>query len=1211
MANRLARETSPYLLQHAHNPVDWHPWGREALERAASEDKPILLSIGYAACHWCHVMERESFEDAEIAGQMNRDFVCIKVDREERPDLDDIYMAATVAMSGSGGWPMTVFLTPEKLPFFAGTYFPPTDRYGRPGFKTLLDRLAGMWANERETLLKQAAQLTRAVRTQAQARAPGPIPADSMERAVRTLEQSFDLRYGGFGNAPKFPPSGALELLLRHHEKSGAPKSLEMARKTLDGMKDGGMYDQLGGGFARYSVDERWHVPHFEKMLYDNAELARVYLAAHQVTAEPEYARVARETLDFVVREMQGAEGGYYSAFDADSEGEEGKFYVWRRDELDTVLEHEAADHFALFYDVSAEGTWEGTNVLRRRRTLEQAASELGLTPSALEASLASSRSKLYAARAERVPPLCDDKVLTAWNGLMIDAMAEGARVLGDPRYLESAERAARYVLGSLRRPDGGLYRTARAGRAHLDAYLEDYAYLCDALITLYEAGGAESHLQAALALGERLLADFGDDPAGAFFHTAKDHEALITRTREGYDGAVPYPNSVAARALSRLAVHFDRDDLRKRAIVALSFYGELVERSARAFTTLLSVADFLLQGPTELVLAGQPGDAGFTALERALAAVYVPNRVIARTAPGSSGPERALTAGKGLVDGRAALYVCRNFTCQQPITDAARVRDSLLADREDRELPVALERQRLSGRATPDGTRRFGGNFATRYPEAYRELGRTGLLVSEFGFGAYRVDGRGEHKAALAYAIGSGVNLIDTSSNYTDGRSERAVGSVLSELVASRKAARDEVVVVSKVGYAQGDNLELARARAKAGRPFPEMVELGDDLWHCIHPDWLDDQLGRSLSRLELETLDVCLLHNPEYFLEEGVQAGRGSVAELRVEFYRRLEAAFAELERQVARGRIGCYGVSSNTAGLQRDRREATSLEQMLAAAQRAGGDAHHFRILELPLNLLESDAVFAPSGAAGDSVLDVAQREGVAVLVNRPLNAIVGKRLERLADPPLIERALPFDFARNQVAALEREFRDTIAPSLQVADGSIDVHELFAWADHLADFPARLESYEQWLEAEQFMVRPQVARVLEALDGADLGPVAERWQTFRDRYLGALEGLFTAIAALASERSRARAGRLHTALTDAMGEHERALPLAQKALQVVASLPGVTTVLVGARKRAYVDDLSQAMQSRRVADPRAALERTRSLEPSSPGIHPRLTG
>jgi uncharacterized protein YyaL (SSP411 family) len=530
--NRLAHETSPYLLQHAHNPVDWYPWGPEALERARREDKPILLSIGYAACHWCHVMERESFENERIAALMNQSFVCVKVDREERPDLDDIYMAATVAMSGSGGWPMTVFLTPAQEPFFAGTYFPPENKYGRPGFATLLERIAELWQSDRSALLQQAQELTAHVREQAEAPRALSVGEEALAKAKQQLSASYDARFGGFGPAPKFPAPAALSLLLRDHQRSADARALEMVTGTLDAMKNGGIYDQVGGGFARYSTDERWLVPHFEKMLYDNAQLARVYIEAYQVTKDAEYARIARETLDYVCREMQSPEGGYYSATDADSEGEEGKFFVWTPDEIREVLDADAADWFCLYYDITPEGNWEGKSIPNVRRSPESVARELGVDVPRLQASLAAARTRVHAARAERVPPLLDDKILTAWNGLMISAMAEGARVFAEPRYLESAERAARFVREALRRADGGLYRTARAGKAHLDAYLEDYAYYTDALIDLYEAGAPVAWLDYAGELAERTISDFGDSEGGAFFNTAHQHESLIVRSR-------------------------------------------------------------------------------------------------------------------------------------------------------------------------------------------------------------------------------------------------------------------------------------------------------------------------------------------------------------------------------------------------------------------------------------------------------------------------------------------------------------------------------------------------------------------------------------------------------------------------------------------------------------------------------------------------------
>jgi uncharacterized protein len=679
MPNRLALETSPYLLQHQNNPVDWYAWGEEAFARAKHEDKPVFLSIGYAACHWCHVMERESFEQEDIAAILNRDFVSIKVDREERPDLDDIYMTATVALAGSGGWPMSVFLDPEQRPFFAGTYFPPVDRYGKPGFPTLLRRIAELWRNDRSGIDQQAKEFTAYVRGQFELSAAGSVTAGARQDAVRELTRAFDETHGGFGSAPKFPPTTALDLLFRHHRDTGNAHALAMAKKTLDGMKDGGIYDQLAGGFARYSTDERWLVPHFEKMLYDNALLARAYLDGWQVTRDPEYRRVARETLDYVVREMQGAEGGYFSATDADSEGVEGKYFVWTLDEVQALLEREAAEEFAFFYDVSPEGNWEGRSVLHRTRSIGEAARALGSSAPELEQSLARSRETLLAARSERVPPLLDDKVLTAWNGLMIGAMAEGYRVLRDRRYLASAERAADLVLRELRRADGGLYRTRRAGRSHLDAYLEDYAYLGDALVTLYEAGGRAEYLAQALALAERMVKDFGDGD-GALHGTSTGHEALVARPRDSHDGALPSSNAIAARALARLGRHFDRADLSERARKAVEAYGALIGRAPRAFATSLGVLELLDAKPLELVVIGHAGATDREDLEAALAERYLPNAIRAHADPGGAPETRPLLQGKTAVNGRAALYVCSNYVCAAPVTAASEIEHALEA---------------------------------------------------------------------------------------------------------------------------------------------------------------------------------------------------------------------------------------------------------------------------------------------------------------------------------------------------------------------------------------------------------------------------------------------------------------------------------------------------------------------------------------------------
>jgi uncharacterized protein YyaL (SSP411 family) len=669
--NRLARETSPYLLQHSHNPVDWYPWGAEALERARREERPILLSIGYAACHWCHVMERESFENEAIAAQMNEAFVCIKVDREERPDLDDIYMSATVAMSGSGGWPMTVFLTPEQQPFFAGTYFPPVDRFGRPGFRTVLSKLSELWQNERQAVLGQAKELTDHVR---QLSGPGPsggLSLESQRAAVQQLAESYDRRYGGFGKAPKFPPAQSLELFLRFVRRTGDERALEMLRGTLDGMKAGGMYDQIGGGFSRYSTDERWHVPHFEKMLYDNAQLAKVYTEAYQLTGETEYARIATETLDYVMREMQSPAGGYYSATDADSEGVEGKFFVWEPHEVEELLGTQEAERFCAYYDVTTQGNWEGLNVLRVERTHEVVAGELGISVDELRASLSNALPILYAARSRRVPPLLDDKVLVAWNGLMIEAFAVAARVFPERGYAESAERAARFLLESLTRPDGGLYRTHRAGKSHLSGYLEDYAYLVQGLVSLYEVSGNTHFLNEATRLAKRTRTDFGDLEGGPFYQTAHDHEALIARVRDGHDGALPNANAIAAHALARLARHLGRPEWEERAREALRGYAKSVERLPRAFGSTLNALDFITEASLELVLVGEPSADGYDDLAAEIAKRYAPNRIEARVSP-TQASELPLTEGKALVDGKAALYVCRNFACAAPVTTPA-----------------------------------------------------------------------------------------------------------------------------------------------------------------------------------------------------------------------------------------------------------------------------------------------------------------------------------------------------------------------------------------------------------------------------------------------------------------------------------------------------------------------------------------------------------
>jgi uncharacterized protein YyaL (SSP411 family)/aryl-alcohol dehydrogenase-like predicted oxidoreductase len=1172
-ANRLATSTSPYLLQHAHNPVDWYPWGEEALQKARTEDKPILLSIGYSACHWCHVMERESFEDEHIAALMNRDFVSIKVDREERPDLDDIYMAATLAINqGQGGWPMTVFLTPEQEPFFAGTYFPPEDRWGRPGFTTVLTRIAELWKTDRRRLREQAQELAAHLRAGARA-APGASLGESELRAgLAQLADDFDERLGGFGRAPKFPPSAALSFLLRAHRRFGDPRALEMARKTLEEMARGGMYDQVGGGFHRYSVDERWLVPHFEKMLYDNAQLARVYLEAFQATQEPLFRRVATEVLDYVLREMTDAEGGFHSATDADSEGEEGRFFVWTPEEIQAVLGEEEARLFCAYYDITPRGNWEGHNIPNTSRTGPRVARSLGLEEEELERRVAAARAKVYEARGARVPPARDDKVLAAWNGLMIGALAEGHRVLGDARYLAAAQRAAGFALSTLSRADGRLLRTWRAGLAHLDAYLEDYAFLADALLDVYEAGGPERFLGEAERLVGLLRQDFAAEDGG-FYSTARGHERLIVRHREGHDGAIPSANAVAARLLARLSYHLGDAALREEAVRALRAYGRAIARSPRAFATSLSAIDLLVEGPTELAIVGTPGRADHDDLRREMARHYLPNRIVAHLDPAAGARSTApLLEGKTLVEGRAALYVCRDFACQRPVTAPSEVGAVLeAAARSAAEEPRGLSRA-LPGFATPEGTRAY----ARRHdPSGYARLGATGLVCSRVGFGGYRVDDETPaHREAMRQALRGGCNLVDTSTNYTDGGSERLTGHVVAELIGAGDLTREEIVLVSKVGYVQGENLRLAREREAAGRPFPDMVKYGEGVWHDIHPEFLREQLGRSLARLGLATLDYCLLHNPEYYLTDAHERSHGTLAQRREEFYRRLEESFAHLESEVLQGRIRGYGVSSNTCTRPADDPEFTSLAHMLQAARRAGGEGHHFRVLQLPLNLLEAGAVLERNHE-GRTVLEYARSQDIAVLANRPLNAMAGERMMRLSRVEVPEREVDLDEQLALVEDLEDEYRREIASRLRAGEGSLAPEEFFRWGRELAGAASQVESLEHWRQVQAQRVMPLLVSAVQALDQALSGSLAEPWRAWRERYLPALHTALEELGRQAALRSREAAETVERDLAPHLPSARSHESLSRKALWVVASTPGVSAALIGMREPGYVED------------------------------------
>ena len=679
--NRLINETSPYLLQHAHNPVDWFPWGHEALEIARREQKPILLSIGYSACHWCHVMEHESFENEAIARLMNENFVNIKVDREERPDLDQIYMSAVQMMTQHGGWPMTVFLTPEAVPFYAGTYFPPEDRHNMPGFPRVLISVADAYRERPEDVQQTAASiLSELQRSTTTLESSELLANDLLDTAYRGIIRNYDSTNGGFGGAPKFPPAMTLEFLLHTFYRTGNPQALEIVRHTCRKMAEGGIYDQLGGGFHRYSTDARWLAPHFEKMLYDNALLSRLYLHYYQVSRDEAARAVAEGILDYVVREMTSPAGGFYSTQDADSEGVEGKFFVWSLDEVKQLLAERDATLFVAYYNITSTGNFEGENIFNVTRELSEVAAAENVTVAELSAILGRARKTLFAAREKRVKPARDEKVLTAWNGLMLASFAEAAAILNRGDYLQVAKQNARFVLDNLRR-DGLLLRTYKDGQAKLNAYLEDYAFFIDGLVTLFEASGELQWLEGACALTATMIAEFWDDEEGGFFYTGRSHEDLIVRSKDFFDNATPAGNSVAAEVLLRIGLLTDNSDYQRRAATILRLMAATVQRYPSGFGRLLCALDFYLATPKEIAIMGEPGAAETRLLLDEIWKRYLPSKVVANAAPGDTKADALIPflRNRPQLDNRPTAYVCEHFTCKKPVTSPGALASQLL----------------------------------------------------------------------------------------------------------------------------------------------------------------------------------------------------------------------------------------------------------------------------------------------------------------------------------------------------------------------------------------------------------------------------------------------------------------------------------------------------------------------------------------------------
>jgi uncharacterized protein YyaL (SSP411 family) len=665
--NKLTQSTSPYLLQHAHNPVDWHPWGEEAIAKARAEDKPIFLSIGYAACHWCHVMAHESFEDPETAAFMNQHFVNIKVDREERPDIDGIYMQAVIAMTGSGGWPMSVFLSPDLKPFYSGTYFPPVRRYNMPSFKDILTGLSNAWINDRAEIEKVSEQIASHLKHQNNDRTSDLLTREQLGRIAKAIHDSYDWGYGGWGDAPKFPQAMVLEFLLQHCVNHHEEEHLKLIRHCLEAMARGGMYDVVGGGFARYSTDKFWRVPHFEKMLYDNAQLVRAYLHAWQVTHDPSFQRVVNETLAFVAREMTHELGGFYSSLDADSEGKEGKFYVWSLDEIREILKDES-EFFEAAYGITPRGNFEGRTVLQRALDDASLAARFKLDPESVPAKLAGSHSRLFAARAPRVRPGTDDKVLTSWNGLMLAGFAEAARVLENDEYKKLAVANAEFLLSALR-PVGKLKHAWRDGRTTNEVFLEDHAALILGLLELYQTDFNDRWFAAARELADEMIEHF-QDPQGGFFDTANNSEDLLIRPKDIQDNATPSGNALACEALLKLAAYTDEGKYRDLAESSLQLIPDFALRHPLGFARWLSAAEFATGQVKQVALLGDVSDETFKQMRMAVQDEYRPNLIMAASSIPVKESAPALLKNRPLVNDRVTAYVCEGFVCRQPTTE-------------------------------------------------------------------------------------------------------------------------------------------------------------------------------------------------------------------------------------------------------------------------------------------------------------------------------------------------------------------------------------------------------------------------------------------------------------------------------------------------------------------------------------------------------------
>jgi uncharacterized protein len=1142
--NRLAGEASPYLRQHAGNPVDWYPWGEEAFEQARREDKPVLLSIGYATCHWCHVMERESFESEAIAAQMNEHFVSIKVDREERPDIDELYMQATLAMHGQGGWPMTVFLTPDQKPFFAGTYFPPEPRGGMPSFPQVLAHVADRWRRDRDSLLEGAEELTRVLAASAALPLPSSVGREALRGLLAQLEQSFDAAHGGFGTAPKFPPHTVLRLLLRLASSGGDERARSMALRTLDAMARGGIRDHLGGGFARYSTDAAWLVPHFEKMLYDNAQLARLYLEAYQLTREGRHRRVGVETLDFMLAEMRDASGAFVSAYDADSEGEEGTYYVFTYDEILDVCGAEEGPAVARYFGATPEGNFEGKNVLHRPAPLESVAEALGMEKFRLQEVAERGRRALRARRDEREKPFMDDKVIASWNGLAISALVTGFEALGEARYLEAAARAADAIFERLF--DGQRLRRTYRGEAvgRGEGVLEDYALVGEASLDLFEATADARHLERATALARRIREAFRADGGEAFTSTSSDAEALVARRTDASDGALPSAQGAAARLLLRLAHHEGDQALTDEVVASVRAHGRAIARAPRAYATLLEVTAMILEGPVELVVAGEETGA----LEQALRAVFVPHRVMLRVRPGD--------AARPLSDGRlpsagepARLYVCHGGTCAAPITEPRAVELGIRAAVRSEER-ARLTRKPIEGRATKAATAAFLEARSMR-EGAILGAGEESLVLARLLPNLARVPDVEEMLAVVEKCLEVGLDALDlTGMIHRD--SLEAVGESIASVIERGLAARDSLVVMVGLGRFLRDDLR----GIEAGVTPIDAAEA-----RCLHPSAIERGLERAGDALGLTHVDLVLLECADTELDrEG------------------LVAAFNVLEAERATGLVGRYGVSIES--LQGD--VTAWAERCVAAAEEAGGPDHGLALLALPVSLAQ--------GLDEARRLDrIARSASISVCSSAPLEA-PGVRLVD-AEPPKEPRAS----TRESLAALaqvESDFERELGSVLRFPDGS-SLGRFFDVAPLLEKIERELDDPSAYRSVEAAAVAAPVEDRFRVLDHACGGQLREPWARFKAAYASALDRHLTALRAEMDARQAEKVAPFVEALDPFLPMSVVREPLPMKALHLLLAHPVLDVIRVPLERAEEVAALARLFELPAIRDVSGAID------------------